>query len=196
MTVDEVVAEAEADKLFYQNSGGGVTLSGGEPLYEWEFARQVLKACKQKSLHTALDTCGYAPWHAFEEVLQYVDLVLFDIKHMDPQRHKQGTGKSNSLILANAQKTASMVRTWLRAPLIPTYNDSEVHLREVAEFARKIGVEKLSLLPYHNLGEAKYEQMGRRYPLKREQIEAPNSQSLEQAKTLIEALGTAVTIGR
>ena len=100
------------------------------------------------------------------------------------------------MILANAQKTASLVRTWLRVPLIPTYNDSEEHLRKVGEFARKIGVEKLSLLPYHNLGGAKYEQMGRRYPLKRGQIEVPSNSGLEQAKMLIEASGTEVTIGR
>lgn len=104
MTVDEVMTEIERDELFYRKSGGGVTISGGEPLLQWRFVRDLLRACKQRHLHTALDTSGYARWPALQSVLEYVDLVLYDIKHMDLQLHKKKTGVGNSLILANLRR--------------------------------------------------------------------------------------------
>jgi len=194
MTVEEVVEEVERDSLFYENSGGGVTLSGGEPLSQGEFALQLLKECKVKGTHTALDTCGYAPWNVMERVLDYTDLVLFDIKHMDAEEHRKGTGKSNKLILDNARRTASKVRTWLRVPLIPGYNDSEENLREIAKFGLEIGVEKVSLLPYHLWGRSKYTKLSRRYPMER--TLRPSDELVKRSREIIEGFGLKTTIGR
>lgn len=194
MTLREVVDEVERDRLFYQNSGGGVTLSGGEPLSQWEFALGLLKECQRKGLHTALDTCGYAPWHTLEKLLAYTDLVLFDVKHLDAAQHRRGTGKSNKLILDNARRTAAKTRTWLRVPLIPGYNDSEENLRGIAKFGLEIGAEKVSLLPYHLWGKPKYAGLGRRYTLKH--IPLPSDEMVKQRQEIVESVGTKATIGR
>ena len=194
MTVQEVVREVERDRLFYQNSGGGVTVSGGEPLAQWEFASKLLEECKRKGLHTAVETSGYAPWEALEKVLDYTDLALFDIKHLDAEQHRKGTGKSNRLILDNARRTASKVRTWLRVPLIPGYNDSEEHLKRIAKFGLEIGAEKISLLPYHVWGKAKYARLGRRYPM--EGTPLLSDEFVKQRQRIMESLGAKVTIGR
>jgi pyruvate formate lyase activating enzyme len=194
MRVEEVVEEVMKDLLFYQNSGGGVTMSGGEPLQQWEFVSEVLKGCKNKGLHTALDTCGYAPWKVMEEVLDHVDLVLYDIKHIDAEVHEEGTGRSNKIILSNAEKVASEleVRMWLRFPLIPGYNDSARNVKELAEFAVSIGVEKISLLPYHRFGEAKYDKLGGKYTFTAKE---PSKEHVEEIKREIEAVGVKVTVG-
>jgi len=193
LTIGEIVKEVESDKLFYQNSGGGVTISGGEPLSQWEFVHQLLRECKQKGLHTALDTCGYALWEAMEKVLEYTDLVLFDIKHMDSSQHRKGTGKSNSLILENARKAAAKTKVWLRFPLIPGYNDSEGNIKGVAELGGGLEVEKVSLLPYHEWGKAKYEKLGRRYPFKNTQ--PPSDERVQEVQKIMEGMGLKVTIG-
>lgn len=164
MGVSEVVKEVRKDILFYQNSGGGVTISGGEPLLQWEFTRDILKSCKEEGLHTALDTTGYASWKVIEEVLKYVDLVLFDLKHTDNDLHLKGTGVSNNLILENLKQTAFIVRTWLRFPVLPGYNDSVKNAEKVACLASKLSIEKVSLLIYHEWGKPKYEKLGRDYP--------------------------------
>lgn len=195
MTVDEVLREVESDSLFYQHSGGGVTVSGGEPLVQWEFVYELLKACKEKGLHTALDTSGYSSWDRIERVLEYVDLVLFDIKHMDPKQHKKGTSKSNLLVLNNAAKIAARkMRLWLRVPLIPGYNDSRENIEKVAQFGIKIGAEKVSILPYHEWATQKYKQLGRRYSMRG--VKPPEDEHVQRARELIEALGMEVGIGR
>lgn len=194
MTVDEIMSEVASDDLFYQNSGGGVTLSGGEPLLQWEFALELLKACKQRGFHTALDTSGDADWDVLEKVLKGTDLVLYDIKHMDPVKHREGTGKTNELILENARKTAAVSRTWLRVPLIAGYNDSEENLKAVARFGREIGAEKVSLLPYHVWGEAKYERLGRKYPM--QGVNALSNEQVETCRQVVEEAGVKATVGR
>ncbi len=194
MTLEEVMKEVESDGLFYVNSGGGVTLSGGEPLMQWEFALDLLKQCKASAFHTALDTCGYAPWEVLDRVLDYTDLVLYDIKHMDPGRHGEGTGQSNGLILDNARRTAAKRRTWLRVPLIPGYNDSVENLEAVARLGLEIGAEKVSLLPYHIWGKAKYERLGRKYPM--EDLPLPPDSLARECQQVIEGLGMKATVGR
>ena len=193
MTIEEIMKEVESDKLFYQNSDGGVTISGGEPLSQWEFVRQLLKECKQEGLHTALDTCGYVPWDILEKVLDYTDLVLFDIKHINSSQHRKGTGKGNQLILNNAKRVATNTRTWLRFPLIPGYNDFEESVREVAELAAEMCVEKVSILPYHEWGKTKYEKLGRRYLL--ENTETPSDEHIKELQRIIENAGLKVTVG-
>ena len=194
MTVEEVMKEVKSDELFYRNSGGGVTISGGEPLSQWEFSRLLLKSCKQEGLYTALDTCGYTSWDALDKVLDYTDLALFDIKHMDPDEHRKGTGKDNQIILDNAKRTAARVRTWLRMPLIPGYNDSKESLEKTAEFGIKIKAEKLSLLPYHEFGKEKYGKLNRVYPFE-QQTQPPSKEYLQEIQGFIQDLGLKVSVG-
>jgi len=193
MTIEEVMKEIESDRLFYQNSGGGVTISGGEPLSQCDFVRQLLKECKQAGIHTALDTCGYTSWDILESVLDYVDLLLFDIKHMNSSQHRKGTGKDNELILDNARRITPKTKTWLRFPLIPGYNDSEGNVREMAELGIKMGVEKVSILPHHEWGKAKYGKLGRRYLFKNTQ--PIDDGHIQEVQRIIENAGLEVTVG-
>ncbi len=193
MTVEEVVAEIERDELFYQKSGGGMTISGGEPLLQWQFVYRLLEACKQRYLHTALDTCGYAHWPTLKNVLEHVDLVLYDIKHMDPKLHKEATGKSNRLILNNLRMIPPQKKVWLRMPLIPGFNDSEENLTKLSRLGREIGAEKVSILPYHKLAEEKYKQLGKQYTMAH--LEPPSKEYLQQIQKFIESFGLQVTIG-
>jgi pyruvate formate lyase activating enzyme len=194
MTVEEVVKEVMSDEPFYANSDGGVTVSGGEPLSQPKFVRELLKALKGKGVHTALDTCGFAKWEVMESVLEYVDLVLFDIKHMDTSEHIIGTGQNNAMILENARRTAAVKRLWLRVPLIPKYNDSEENISQLARFGAEIGAEQVSLLSYHEWGTPSYERLGREYPLAG--LEQLDDSQVEKAKEICEAAGLKVVVGK
>ena len=192
--VEDVVGEVRKDRLFYLNSGGGVTVSGGESLLQPEFLVAFLKACKREGFHTAIDTCGYAPWDVWEQVMHWVDLVLFDIKHMDTAKHKEGTGVSNELILENVEKIVSIVPTWLRLPLIPGFNDEESNLKEVAKLASKLPFEKISLLPYHEYGMPKYHSLRRTYLLNNSS--KISDEEVGRAKVIFESYGLRVDVGR
>ena len=179
MTVDEVLDIVKKDSLFYRNSGGGVTASGGEPTSQPVFLEEFFKRCQEGGLHTTLDTCGYVRWEVLERVLEHVDLVLLDIKHMDPATHIALTGVDNKLILENAKKIVEKGKpVILRLPLIPGCNDSEENIKAVAEFAVQIGARRLDVVPYHELGTKKYERLGLEYklsgvkPYKEEQVAA------------------------
>jgi len=194
MSIEEVVEEVEKDILFYINSGGGVTFSGGEPLTQWEFVKEALRQCKEKGIPTALDTIGCVGWDIMEQVLEYVDLVLYDIKHTDPLKHIEGTGVSNEVILANLEKTATKAKTWLRVPLIPNFNDSESFIKQIAQLAREVKAEKVSLLPYHEWGKPKYARLGGVYPL--DEVGALSDERVNKYKELIQSCGVQVDIGR
>ena len=157
VTVDEVLQEVLKDVKFYKKSGGGVTLSGGEPLAQPRFATQLFARCKREGLHTTLDTCGCAPWPIIRELLEYVDLVLFDIKHLDAAKHAEATGRDNRLILDNAKRIAKRKPMRVRVPLIPGFNDSAAVVGEIVAFVRQeLGGAVIDLLPYNRLGEIKY----------------------------------------
>ena len=194
MTLDAVVEECCKDELFYANSGGGVTLSGGEPLAQPEFSRLFLKACKDRSLHTALDTSGHATWPIMKSVLEYTDLVLFDLKHLSPEAHLEGANANNDLILENLRKTldSKSARVWIRIPVIPGYNDADPYLKELALVLAEMHPEKVSLLGYHEWGRSKYGALGRKYPC--DEVDAPPEARLESIKRILEAEGTEVTI--
>ena len=194
VSINEIVEEVKKDALFYDNSGGGVTLSGGEPLLQWNFTTGLLKSCKEQGLHTALDTTGFASWEIMREVLKHVDLVLYDVKHMDESLHIQGTGVSNKTILENLEKTASIKKTWLRFPIIPGFNDSHENVEKLAYLGAKLGVEKVSLLPYHEWGRHKYKWLGRDYPLLFHAMISDDE--LEKIKTVFEEKGLNVTLNR
>lgn len=158
MTVDEVMREVLKDRKFYENSGGGVTLSGGEPLVQPDFAQLIFQESKQSDLHTTLDTCGYAPWPAIEKALGYVDLVLFDIKHLDTVKHRAATGQDNRLILENARRISKLKPMRVRVPLIPGFNDSADAVSAITAFAAdELGCRDLDLLAYNRMGEVKYD---------------------------------------
>jgi len=195
MSVEEVIKEVEKDILFYLNSGGGVTISGGEPTMQSEFVEALLKECHKKGIHSAIETCGYARWEDFEKVLRYTDLVLYDLKQMDPVKHKQFTGVSNELILENAKKIAAKgISMIIRVPLVPGYTDSEKNIEAVGEFVKGLGaVEEICLLPYHRLGESKYKKLGRQYKL---QGLLPLDESyLQKLEGLVKSMGLRVQIG-
>ena len=160
VTAGEVFKEVAADSIFYQRSGGGVTLGGGEPLAQPEFAISLLKLCRDAGIRTALDTCGHARWETVKRVLEYVDLVLYDFKHMDPVAHEKYTGVSNDLILNNAKRIHRdlSIPIIARVPVIPGYNDSVGNIETTARFiTAELGDSTgVHLLPYHKLGETKY----------------------------------------
>jgi pyruvate formate lyase activating enzyme len=200
ISVEELVDEVERDSLFYLNSGGGVTASGGEPLDQWQFTRELFRRCKQKNIHTALDTCGYGQWEAIEQVLEYTDLVLYDIKHLDRDKHKETTGVFNGLILSNLRKSVKKVVTWLRIPVIPGFNDSESYFEGLSQFCAELAteangrVEKVSLLPYHDYAIGKYSSLGRDYPFRG--IPRPTKEHVERLERIMQSSGLKVTIGR
>jgi pyruvate formate lyase activating enzyme len=189
VTVDEVIGEVARDRLFYRNSNGGVTLSGGEPLEQPLFALSLLKECKEKGIHTALDTSGYADWEVLKNILDYVDLVLYDVKCFDPQEHLALTGVPNDKILQNLKSIVSETDTPVvaRIPVIPGYNDSGENISATCEFLKSIGLEEVNLLPYHKLGVGKYKTVGRRYLGK--EIEVPSEEYLNHLKELVENCG-------
>lgn len=164
-TTEEVFEAVAADAMFYRESGGGVTLSGGEPLAQAEFSTSILRKCKEAGFHTALDTCGYAPWPVFEQVLRYVDLVLYDFKHMDAAEHRKLTGVPNDLILDNARRIHRelSIPILARLALVPGFNDSADNLESTARFiADELSpAVPIHLLPYHRLGTTKWERLDR-----------------------------------
>lgn len=168
MTVAQVMAEVEKDRPFYRRSGGGITLGGGEPLAQYKFAAELLQAAHRSYIHTALETCGHAPWPHLSAVLAHVDLLQFDIKHMDPVKHKELTGVSNELILDNLKKVRSIKDPGdviIRIPVVPGCNDSEGNIRSIVDFATGLGFKSIELVPYHRLGASKYAQYGMENPL-------------------------------
>jgi glycyl-radical enzyme activating protein len=167
LSVEEVMAVVRRDKPFYEQSGGGLTITGGEPMLQPDFTQELLKAAKIENIHTCLDTCGWASQHAYEQILPYVDLFLYDYKATDPEAHRRLTGVQNERILSNLEflvRQGAHVR--LRCPLVPGINDSADHLAGIATLAKRYPqLDGIDLMAYHNLGNAKYERYGIENPL-------------------------------
>jgi pyruvate formate lyase activating enzyme len=193
MTVEEVLEEVKKDSLFYQNSGGGVTASGGEPTHQPEFLWHLFARCHEAAIHTCLDTCGYVKTETLKGILEHTDLVLYDIKHMDPSRHKELTGVDNSLILENARVVAASRPMTIRVPLIPGYNDSEENLNALSKFMAELGLKRIDLLPYHALGKQKYDRLGMEYKLG--DLKSYESEQVAAIKTVLESHGLEVGVG-
>lgn len=165
-TVSEVFEKISADRDYYDVSGGGVTLSGGEPLLQSDFTLEVLKKCRNAKIHTAVETAGNVPYGVIEKILPFTDLFLFDIKCIDGELHKKLTGSSNSIILENAERLKrEPCELLFRMPVVPGFNDGEA--AAAAEFA---GDTKIELMPYHNFCSSKYESLGREFLTKDVQI--------------------------
>lgn len=162
-TVDEVFAEIIKDKAFYENSGGGVTFSGGECMLQIDFLMEILKKCKENGIHTAVDTAGHIPFESFEKILPYTDLFLYDIKIFDSEKHKKYVGVGNNLILKNLKMLFDMdAKIWIRIPIIAGINDSTEEMKKIKSFLDSVGIfEKIELLPYHAMGENKYFALGK-----------------------------------
>ncbi|MGL5676348.1 MAG: glycyl-radical enzyme activating protein [Cellulosilyticaceae bacterium] len=167
-TVEEVLKEIEKDRIYYNRSGGGVTLSGGECLCQPRFAKALLHACKESGIATAIETTAGVSREVVESILPVVDLVMMDIKHMDGQKHKAFTGKDNKTVLENARIIAqSGVELIVRVPIIPGFNDQVADIASIAQFVKSLEtVQEIHLLPYHRMGQDKYEGLGRVYELK------------------------------
>lgn len=166
VTVREVMEVVEKDRAYYRRSGGGLTLSGGESLVQPDFARDLLRAAKESGINTAMESTACAPYKNIEAILPYLDTYLMDIKHINAEKHKEFTGQSNELILENAKKIAAsgMTNLVVRVPVIPGFNDKKEEIEAIARFASELKVvKKMHLLPYHRLGQDKYEGLGRKY---------------------------------
>ena len=195
VTVADIMPEILADEPYYRRSGGGVTLSGGEFLGQHEFAAELLKACQECGLHTAVETTANAPWEKIAAVLPYIDMVLMDIKHMDSAKHKEYTGVGNERILENAKRLSdSGVDLIIRTPVIPSFNDTAEDVKAISRFAASLGgVKEYHLLPYHRLGSDKYTGLGRNYSLK--EIQPPPAERMEYLLSVAEESGLKCQIG-
>jgi pyruvate formate lyase activating enzyme len=187
-TADALYAEVAKDRAFYETSGGGVTVSGGEPLMQPEFVEDLLALCREGGIATALDTCGHADWRHFEAVLPFVDMVLFDLKLIDRERHHAATGVYPERILANAQRLGEAgLPMWVRTPIIPGFTDDEENIAALAAFirGRLPNVVRWDLLAFNNLGRPKYTRLSLPYPL--DGAELVTREQMERLHTLAAA---------
>ena len=175
VTVGEVMETVREDRAYYEMSGGGLTLSGGEATAQPDFAEALLSAAKSEGIHTAIETTAFAPKSVLARLLPHLDLVMMDIKHMDSAKHEAYTSRPNEEILENARFVAERAQELIvRVPVIPTFNDTEAEIRAIARFANTLpGVRRLHLLPYHRLGQDKYKGLGREYLMEGEELIPP-----------------------
>lgn len=194
-SVEEVMKEVEKDLVFHDESGGGVTFSGGEPLMQPEFLEALLGESKKKGIHTVVDTCGYAKPEVLDRISEMVDLYLYDLKVMDDRKHRRFTGGSNKLVLENLIKLdKERKEVIVRIPLIPGVNDDEKDVEEILGFLRSLeNIHRLSLLPYHDLGKEKYKRFT--LPYKIGTIQPPSRELIEKIRKRLESSGCQVTIG-
>jgi len=185
VTPKEVINTVLRDSPFYKNSGGGITLSGGEVLFQTQFTLEILKLSKNHGLHTVVDTSGYGPWEKLESLLPYVDLVLYDIKYIDEDKHRALTGVSNQLILANAKRVAKCVPMVVRVPIIPGCTDNKSNIIDISKFVEALtNRPRIELLPYNRLGESKYPRLGYVYSLSN--LIVPSQEKMGLLRMLVE----------
>lgn len=215
MEVGEVMTDVEQDAVFYEQSGGGVTFSGGEPLAQREFLLDLLRVCKKKGIHTAVDTCGQTMWETFESIYEYVDLFMYDLKLVDGARHLRFTGSSNHVILENLlalstlmlsrqtqpafaregkHVTAGGARMMLRVPIVPGINDDNESIERLGKFAASLPVlDEIALLPYHRIGFDKYARLERKYRLP--ETRPPSENRLVEIAACLREHGLRVRVG-
>jgi len=195
MTVAQVMEEIERDIPFYDESGGGVTFSGGEPLLQQDFLLALLRACKEKEIHTALDTCGFAPWETLDSMREYVDLFLYDLKLMDDAKHRKFTGVSNEFILGNLQALSQRRHNiFLRVPLIPGINDDDENIRQIGAFAAALPhLNRVDILPYHHAAVEKYKRLNKVYELP--ETRPPSDKRMAEIVQILRGFGLEVKIG-
>lgn len=194
ISVEEAFKAITGDRAFYEKSGGGVTISGGEPLMQIQFITELLKRCKEDGINTAIETTGFQKWSEIEKILPYVDVFLYDIKHMDSEKHKKIMGVDNSMILENAAKITAAEKTLIvRIPVIPGYNDNLDNLCATVKYAADIHASAVNLLPYHRLGVNKYGILGKTYALSG--IMPPTELEMKEALAAVQIYDIPVSIG-
>lgn len=195
MTVDEVMREVDKDQIFYDESKGGVTFSGGESLVQHKFLKQILEQCKLREIHTTLETTGYAKFEIIEAVAKDVDLFLYDLKLINDEKHKKYTGVSNQLILENLKKLSLIHHNIIiRIPLIPEINDDDENIFKTGELILSLkNIKEVHLLPYHKAGVEKYKRLGRIYKIP--EIPTPDSEHMKKVAKKFEELGLKTKIG-
>lgn len=195
VTVAEVMEEVLKDRIYYRRSGGGLTLSGGESLCQPEFAADLLRAAKEAGLDTAIESTAAAPIDTIRKLLPYLDHYLMDIKHTNPAKHKEFTGKENTLMLENAKILSKEAKHLvIRVPVIPTFNNTKEEIASIAKFTSEILPEgEINLLPYHRLGQDKYKGLNRRYEM--EHILPPADQEMLELLKVAEGFGLKAKIG-
>lgn len=181
-TVDEVLKEVLKDKTFYETSGGGVTFSGGECMLQIDFLTEILQKCKENGIHTAVDTAGNISWQHFEKIMPYTDLFLYDVKCISDDLHKEGTGVSNRLILENLQKLSEKFDgdIIIRIPVMAGYNATDEEMQKIADFLQNIKHKSVELLPYHKMGDHKYEALD----MECVSYEVPSKEDMENYKKM------------
>lgn len=185
-TVDEIFEEIDGDRIFYDTSGGGVTLSGGECMLQIDFLCELLKRCKENRISTAVDTAGHVPYEYFERVMPLCDLFLYDVKCFDREAHKKYTGVYNDLILSNLKKLLRAdIPLWVRVPIIPNVNDSVDEMKKIKDFIYSNGTpKKVELLPYHSMGEYKYDGLG----MKKQSFYVPSEEKMSELRAVFTTL--------
>jgi pyruvate formate lyase activating enzyme len=184
LTAEEIIKEVEKDLVFYEESGGGVTFSGGEPLKQSEFLEVLLNSCREKKIRTAVDTSGYISWEILNKISSKVDLFLYDLKLMDNERHKKYTGVSNEIILENLKKLSSVHNNiFVRFPVIPGINDDYQNIKEIGELLSSLKITQVNLLPYHYIGVDKYKRLGKKYKLV--DIQPPSKEKLSEVSAIL-----------
>jgi pyruvate formate lyase activating enzyme len=193
-TVDEVVKEVLKDRVFYEKSNGGVTLSGGEPLIHIDFVEELLKKLKDNNIHTAVDTCGAVSFDNLKRAARYTDVFLYDIKLMDDEKHLEFTGMSNKLILDNLKKLSEIHKNInIRMPIIEGVNGNEEHIIETIRFIEGLNISKVNLLPYHDIAKHKYKKLGKVY--EDDRMSKPSNEKMQKFKEMFENKGYKAKIG-
>lgn len=193
-TVDDVVKEVLKDRVFYEKSSGGATLSGGEPLIHIDFVEELLKKLKDNNIHTAVDTCGAVSFENLKRAAKYTDMFLYDIKLMDDEKHLEFTGMSNKLILDNLKKLSLIHKNInIRMPIIEGVNGNEEHIIETIRFIEGLNISKVNLLPYHDIAKHKYKKLGKVY--EDDRMSKPSDEKMQKFKEMFENNGYKAKIG-
>jgi pyruvate formate lyase activating enzyme len=193
-SVDEILNEVMKDKVFYDQSKGGVTISGGEPLLQIDFAEELLKRLKKENIHTAVDTCGAVNFDNIQRVVPYTDLFLYDIKLMDDEKHIMFTGISNKIILDNLEKLSRIHNNInIRMPIIEGVNADALHIQTTIGFIKSMNIKKVNLLPYHDIAKHKYKKLDIVYEV--EKMTKPTEEKMQYFKEMFESEGYEVKIG-
>lgn len=194
---EKITNQIEKYKVFYKNSdNGGVTISGGDPIFQSEFSLKVLEACEKRGIHTAVETSAFGPEDVFMEIIRHTRLLLIDIKHMDSVKHKEGTGVCNELILKNLRNWSQMVNRpecVIRIPLIPDFNDDEKNISETCSFVKEIGLKQIDLLPFNILPTSKYRELGKEWEYTG--VSSQTSDKLEKLSSIVNSFGLKTTVG-
>ncbi len=193
-TASEILEEVKRDETFFRMSGGGVTLSGGEPTAQPAFSAAIMAMAKAAGIHTAIETCGHCSWDRFFPIIENTDMILYDIKHTDTKQHMYGTGVGNELILDNLMRIAQTGKQLIvRIPLIPGYNDDENNLLHTARLAKEAHACEIHMLPFHQLGQEKWKALNREYDF--ENKELPTIDSEKRAQLILGRFGAKVNVG-